>query len=69
MNAEESSNYNSSTTSIIDYVDTMIPKFIMGTEELNEDTWKKFVEQLYALGLDKTIEAKQSAFDIYGSLG
>jgi len=65
MDGEESNSYNSSITSITDYVNTMIPKFIMGTEELSEETWQKFVDQLYALGLDKPLAAKQSAFERY----
>lgn len=65
MTTEESIAFNSVYTNILDYVDSMIPKFIMGTEELDEETWKAYVDQVEALGLQKALDAKQGAYDRY----
>lgn len=67
LNAQESTQFNSVYTSITDYVNRMIPQFIMGTEDLTEDSWKAYVEQVNALGLDKANEAYQSALDRYNA--
>lgn len=65
MNAEESEKYNAVSTAVTDYVNTMVPKFIIGTEPLNEDSWKAYLDQLNALGLQDLLEARQSAYDRY----
>lgn len=65
LNAEENSVYQKYYTGINDYVNTMIPKFIIGTEELTEETWNAYVEQLNALGLQELLEAEQSAYERY----
>lgn len=65
LNAEENSVYQKYYTGIDDYVNTMIPKFIIGTEELTEETWNAYVEQLNALGLQELLEAEQSAYERY----
>ncbi|MCM1049229.1 MAG: hypothetical protein NC433_12485 [Clostridiales bacterium] len=65
LNTEESTKYTSVATNIFDYVDTMVPKFIMGTEELTEESWQAYLDQLDKLGLDTFLEAEQSAYDRY----
>lgn len=65
LNAEENAVYQKYYTGINDYVNTMIPKFIIGTEELTEETWSAYVEQLNALGLQELLEAEQSAYERY----
>ena len=65
MNAEESTQFNSVYTELSDYVNTMVPKFIMGTEELTEESWAAYVEQLNKLGLEKALESYQSSLERY----
>jgi len=50
------SNYN-------DYATSMIPKFIMGTEELNEETWITYVNQLNSYGVTENQVIYQSYYD------
>lgn len=65
MNAEESAKFNKAYTDILDYVDSMVPKFIIGTEPLNEESWKTYIQHLEDLGLQDIIDAQQSAYDRY----
>lgn len=65
LNDEESQKFNAVYTDINDYVNSMIPKFIIGTEELNEDTWAKYLAHLEQLGLQSLVDAQQSAYDRY----
>ncbi len=67
MNTEESESFNAVYTNITDYVNSMIPKFIMGTEELTKESWSKYVDQVYALGLEQALEAERSALGRYQS--
>lgn len=45
----------------------MVPKFIMGTEELNETTWAAFVEQMNNLGAEECRGIYQDIYDRYNS--
>ena len=65
LNAEENAVYAKYYTGINDYVNTMIPKFIMGTEELTPESWDSYKQQLESLGLNELIAAYQSAYDRY----
>lgn len=65
MNSEESEKYNAVYTDVNDYANTMIPKFILGTEPLNEETWAAFVQKLNDLGMQDMVDARQSAYDRY----
>lgn len=65
LNAEENDISSKYLTGITDYVNTMIPKFIIGTEELTPETWDAYVEQLNDLGLEELMSAYQSAYDRY----
>ena len=62
---EESEKFNASYTAVNDYINTMVPKFIIGTEPLNEESWQAYLDQLNALGLQDILDARQSAFDRY----
>lgn len=53
------------TTTIYEYIDTMVPKFIMGTEPLTEENWSAFVEQLKAYGIEESLRIQQDAYDRY----
>lgn len=65
MTPEESEKFNAVFTAVNDYVNTMVPKFIIGTEPLNADSWKAYLDQLNALGLQDILDARQSAYDRY----
>lgn len=43
----------------------MIPKFIMGTEELSESSFAAYQAQLEELGLSRVVEIKQGAYERY----
>lgn len=65
MNAEESEKFNAVYTNINDYVNSMVPKFIIGTEKLDEAAWEAYIEKLNSLGLQDLLDARQSAYDRY----
>lgn len=52
-------------TQIFDYINSEVPQFIMGTKPINEETFKTFVDQIYAYGLDEYISIYQSMYDDY----
>lgn len=63
--AEDNNIISTNASNISDYLDAMVPKFIMGTEELNAETWAAFVEQLNALGVEQNLELYQTYYDNY----
>ncbi len=65
LNPEESEKFNAVYPNIIDYVDSMVPKFIMGTEELTPESWDQFVAEVYKLGLQDALDAYNSAYARY----
>lgn len=48
-----------------DYMNSIIVKFIMGTEELNEETYAAYVEQMNKFGIEDAIRIKQEIYDRY----
>lgn len=62
---EETTELNSLDTAITDYANSIIPKFIMGTEELNEVSFVAYQAQLEKLGLSRLLEIRQAAYDRY----
>lgn len=65
MTPEESAKYNAVYTNIMDYVNSMVPKFILGTEKLDEAAWTAYMAKLNELGLQDLLSAQQSAYDRY----
>lgn len=65
MNSQESAKYNAVYTDVMDYVNSMVPKFIIGTEKLDETSWADFIAKLNAMGLQDILDARQSAYDRY----
>lgn len=63
--AEDDKAFADSNTHLNDYLNTMTPKFIMGTEPLTEDSWHAFVEQLKAYGIEENLRIQQEAYDRY----
>ena len=62
---EETTELNNLETAITDYANSIIPKFIMGTEELNEAGFAAYQAQLEALGLPRVLEIRQAAYERY----
>lgn len=63
--AAEENKLKTNNTQITDYINENVPKFIMGTQELNETTWAAFVEQIKAYGLEDNIQIMQDAYARY----
>jgi hypothetical protein len=63
--AEEDAVYVANNVRITDYIDSTVPKFIMGTQALNNQTWAEFKAQLRNLGIEENIRIQQAAYDRY----
>lgn len=48
-----------------DYMNSIIVKFIMGTEDLNEDTYAAYVEQMNRFGIEDATRIQQEIYDRY----
>lgn len=62
---KETDEVNKIRTNIQDYANPMIVKFIMGSEELTEESFKAYQDQLESLGLSRMLEIRQAAYDRY----
>ena len=62
---EEDKVYNKRYNDIVDYLNSMVPRFIMGTEELDENTFKAFADQLNVYGAEELTTIYQDAYDRY----
>jgi putative aldouronate transport system substrate-binding protein len=60
---EEDTVYAANNVRITDYIDSTVPKFIMGTQPLNDQTWAEFKAQLRNLGIEENIRIQQAAYD------
>jgi hypothetical protein len=60
---EEDSVYSANLVRIRDYIYSTLPKFIMGTQPLNDQTWTEFKSQLRNLGIYENIKIQQAAYD------
>ncbi len=67
FSAEDSSTKSNNYTNYNDYLVTMAPKFIVGTEKLNEETFKAFVDQMNTLGVEENLKLYQQYYDSYMS--
>ena len=50
-----------------DYMNSIIVKFIMGTEELNEESYADYVAQMNRLGVEDALRIKQEIYDQFMS--
>jgi hypothetical protein len=62
---DESVTISDNNSHITDLVNEMIPKFIMGVEELNENTWAAFTEKLVGYGIEINKNIHQASYDRY----
>jgi putative aldouronate transport system substrate-binding protein len=60
---EEDAVYSANLVRITDYIDSTVPKFIMGTQPLNDQAWAQFKAQLRNLGIEENIRIQQAAYD------
>lgn len=65
--AEENAVLTKDYTNYTDYMNSMIPKFIMGTEELTEETFAAFVKQMNAFGAEECTQIYQDIYDRFNS--
>lgn len=53
--------YTINQTNIDDYLKTMVLKFILGTEELNDQNWAAFKAQIDSFGIQDNHAIQQAA--------
>ncbi|MDR1220385.1 MAG: extracellular solute-binding protein [Treponema sp.] len=63
--SEEEAVYSAAFVRLVDYANSTIPQFIMGTLPLNDQTWADFMAQLKNLGMEDVIKIQQAAYDRY----
>ena len=63
--SEENNTMTALNTACSDYINSMVPKFIMGTEELTPESFEAFKNQIRSLGMDTIMEIYQAAYDKY----
>jgi hypothetical protein len=62
---EEEAVFSVALVRLVDYANSTVPKFIMGTLPLNDQTWAEFKAQLKTLGMEDAIKIQQAAYDRY----
>ena len=63
--SEEDATYTTNQANIRDYMNTTIVKFILGTEELNDQSWADFKVQIETFGLQDNLTIQQAAYERY----
>ncbi|MFV0362221.1 MAG: hypothetical protein ACK5LL_03905 [Suipraeoptans sp.] len=63
--ADEDNTYSINQSNIDDYVNSMVLKFILGSEELNETSWNNFKDQIKGYGVDENIAIVQASYERY----
>ena len=62
---DDAEDFATITTNVKTYKDEMEAKWITGQVELTEESWKAYVDQMNAYGLDRAIAYKQAAYDAF----
>ncbi|MCH4191125.1 MAG: extracellular solute-binding protein [Butyrivibrio sp.] len=65
LTTQESKDLAPLSTAATDYIDSMVPKFIMGTEKLDKDSFAQFEDKVRSLGMDQCLKIEQTAYDRY----
>ena len=65
LNADEADTVSAIMADINTYVAEMALKFVTGVEELNEDTYAQYVENIEGMDLQGALDAQQSAYERY----
>jgi len=63
LTKEEEAVIHSIHTELFDYTMEMPPKFIVGVESLDDESWNNYLAQLEAKGLSTELEIRQAAYD------
>ena len=61
--AEEESQLADYYNTYTDYQNSMVVKFIMGTEELTPESYNAYVEQMNKFGVEDSIRIKQEIYN------
>lgn len=61
--AEEEKTFKENSVGIVDYANSQIPQYIMGTTEFNPEVFEAFKQQLITLGLEENMAIHQAAYD------
>lgn len=65
LSGDDNTTFSLNYTSYTDYINTMVPKFILGTVELNDDTWAEYVQRVNSLGAEENCRMQQKYYDKY----
>jgi len=65
--AAEDAVFTEKWPAINDYLNTMVPGFITGSQPLDDTSWAAFVAQLQAYGCDELTQISQATYDRYQS--
>ena len=65
MTPDEAETVSACMSDVTTHVAEMALKFVTGAEELNEETYAKYVSELENMRLDQALEAEQAAYDRY----
>jgi putative aldouronate transport system substrate-binding protein len=63
LNEEENEEYASISSDVTTYAATEIMKFVMGQEDLNEDTFQAFQDTIISMGGERMEELYQQAYE------
>ena len=62
---DEADRLSELTTDIFNLTETQRAKWVCGQEELNDASWKKYVDEMKKMNVDEMIEIYQAAYDRY----
>lgn len=66
LTADESTTYSALYVDIETYQDEVVSKFIIGTEDISDDTaWNSFVTNIVNMGVEDCIAIKQASYERY----
>jgi putative aldouronate transport system substrate-binding protein len=67
--SEETEELAGITTDMETYREETLVKFVLGQQQINDETWEEYVSTMEGLGLDRVIEIKQQQYDRYTESG
>lgn len=65
MSTEDGEEYTTIVNDMNGYIAEMTLKFIVGDAALTDESWDEYISVLESLGLERCLEIKQNALDIY----
>ena len=65
LNTEETASIANVVTDVTTYADEAVLRFLIGSEELNDETWSDYVAKCEAFGINEAIAVYQEAYDQY----